>query len=323
MLATLRSLLRLYQGDFVNKSSRKTGRQFLPVVVVLLLTMVVGCASMRKQKIVPESITACREMSRQGVAAMELGQWDQARDILESAVTTSPTDIDARRHLAEVLWQTGARRDAVVHMEAAVKLDPRHAPTVVRAGEMLLASGAIDRALQRAEESIVLDSRLAGAWALRGRIYRQRGENSRALADLQQALRFSPHATDVLLAMAEIHFDMDRPQRCLTSVHHLLDVYAPGEEPQQALWLEGLAYQKLNRPHEAVESLYAASLRGPPQADLLYQLALAEQSAGRTDNAANTVEQALAIDSGHQKSQLLQASLRTARADQAGGTMLR
>ena len=240
---------------------------------------------------------------------MEVGQWDQAREILQEAVSTSPTDVEARRHLAEVLWQTGERRQAVVHMEAAVKLDPRHAPTAVRSGEMLLAIGATDRALQRAEEAFVLDNRLAGAWALRGQVYRQQGETDRALADMQQALRFSPHATDVLLAIAELHYEARQPQRCLTTVHHLLDVYAPGEEPQQALWLEGLAYGSLNRPDEAVESLYAASLRGAPQAELLYQLALAEQAAGRGAAASQTVQQALAVDATHEKSRILMANL--------------
>ena len=57
--------------------------------------------------------------------------------------------------------------DAVVYMEAAVRLDSRHAPTLVRSGEMLLELGAIERATNRAEEAIALDPALAGAWALR------------------------------------------------------------------------------------------------------------------------------------------------------------
>ena len=129
-----------------------------------------GCASMRKQKIVPESIAASRQMSRDGVAAMELGQWEESRSLLQEAVSTSPTDIDARRNLAEVLWQMGEHRDAVVHLEAAVRLDPRNAPTVVRSGEMLLAVGAVDSAAERAQQAIALDATLAGAWALRGRV---------------------------------------------------------------------------------------------------------------------------------------------------------
>lgn len=282
-----------------------------------------GCASMRKQKIVPESIAACRQMSRDGVAAMELGQWDEAHSLLQEAVATSPTDIDARRHLAEVLWQMGNHRDAVVHMEAAVRLDPRNAPTTVRSGEMLLAVGAVDRAALRAQQAIALDATLAGAWALRGRIFRQRGEAARALADLQQALRYSPHSTDVLLDTAEVQYDMGRPQRSLTTLHHLLDVYAPGEEPQRALWLEGLAYQALDRPYDAVESLYAASLRGAPQADLLYQLALAEQTAGRPTAATNTVRQALSLDTQHQLSRVLLAQLEGSAAPGREGVIRR
>jgi tetratricopeptide (TPR) repeat protein len=282
-----------------------------------------GCASMRKEKIVPESIATCRQMSRDGVAAMEFGQWEQARSLLQEAVAASPTDLDARRHLAEVLWQMGDRRDAVVHMEAAVRLDPRNAPTVVRSGEMLLAVGAVDRALDRAQQAIALDPTLAGAWALRGCIYRQQGDSSRALADLQQALRFSPHATDVLLATAELQYSMGRPQRALTTLHHLLDVYAPGQEPQRALWLEGLAYKAVDRPRDAVDSLYAATLRGAPQADLLYQLALAEQAAGQSTAAANTARQALAVDSDHQPSQVLLAQLQGVNSPSSGEVIRR
>ncbi len=290
---------------------------------VLAALILSGCATLRKQKIVPESMAECRQLSRDGVAAMEMGRWDEAHTLLTKAVATSPADLDAHRHLAEVLWQKGDHRLAVVHMEAAVRLDPRHAPTVVRNGEMLLEVGAVDRAMERAEQAISLDPTLAGAWALRGNIYRQQGNVETALADLQQSLRYSPHSADVLLAVAEIQYATGRPQRCLTTLHHLLDIYPPGEEPQRVLWLEGLAYQNVDRPQDAVESLAAASLRGTPQADLLYQLALAEQAAGSVSAAANAVRQALAVDGEHQQSQLLLAQLVESGAPRADGVIRR
>jgi len=275
----------------------------------LVIASVGGCMSMGKKNIVSESLATCRELSQSGVTAMELGEWEKACAVLDKAVSTSPTDAEARRHLAEALWQTHSRREAVVHMEAAVQIDPRHAPTVVRAGEMLLEVGEIDRAQKRAEEAIGLDSTLAGSWALRGRVERQRGHSKRALADLQQALRFAPHQTDVLLQVAEVQYELGRPQRCLSMLHRLLDVYPPGEEPQQALWLEGLAYGAMERHQDAVESLASASQRSEPPANLLYQLALAEQSAGQTASAANTARRVLALDTGHQPSKLLLAQL--------------
>lgn len=254
---------------------------------------------------------------------METGELDRAQSLLAEAVTVSPSDIDARRNLAEALWQKGAYRDAAVQMEAAVRLDPRHAPTVVRAGEMLLAVGAADRAMQRAEQALRLDSNVAGAWALRGRLYRQRGELDRALADMHQALRFAPNDPTALLEVAQIQLELGKPQRSLSTLHCLLDVYPAGEEPQQVLWLEGLAYGSLGRHQEAVTSLAAASQRGDAQPDLLFQLAQAEQLAGYRDAATNTLRRALALDDSHEASRVMLAQLEQSESTASQPILLR
>jgi len=272
---------------------------------------------MRRQKIVPESVAACRQLAREGISAMELGHYKEARTLLENAVDTSPTDIDARRQLAEALWQMGRQQEAVVHMEAAARFDPTHAPTLVRSGEMLLSSGNDRRAFERAEEAIGLEPTLAGAWELRGRIYHQRHQLSRGLADLQQALHYAPQETEVLLEVAEIQYQLQRPQRCLTTLHHLLDHCPPGSEPQRALWLEGLAYGKLDRPRDAVASLVTATEHGPAQADLLYALAKAEVTVGSPEAATRSARQALAVDNGHQASRALLAQLTGSGSDKA------
>jgi tetratricopeptide (TPR) repeat protein len=172
--------------------------------------------------------------------------------------------------------------------------------------------GAVDRALARAEEAIVLDATLPAAWALRGRIYRQRGELDRALADLQQALRYGPNAADVLQDAAELQFRLGRPQRCLATLQHLLEATPTAEQPRDALWLAGLAYGAVQRREDAVANLYAASLRGEPHPELLYQLARAQSTAGRPDEAATTVRQALAADGRHEPSRALLAQLEAA-----------
>ena len=284
---------------------------YLMVLISCLLISAGGCAALRKPKVVPESIVNSRQLSREGLAAMDMGNQELAHKLLVQAVETSPSDIDARRHLAEVLWKEGNQRDAVVHLETAVRLDPHHAPTIVRSGEMLLEIGAIDSAAERAEQAISLDASLAGGWALRGRVYQRQGNVGRALADLQQALRYSPHMTDVLYEVAEIQYQLGRPQRCLVTLHHLLDNYSTGEEPQKVLWLEGLAYGAVERHQDAATSLYAASQRGEPQVELFYQLAQAEHAAGNSAGAVSSVQQALALNSAHQGSQVLLAQLRT------------
>jgi predicted Zn-dependent protease len=89
----------------------------------------------------------------------------------------------------------------------------------------------------------------------------------------------------------------------------LLDTYPPGEEPQTALLLEGLALLELGRPHQAAECLTHAARRGPPNAEVQYQLAQAQLAAGRHAQAATAAEQALTIDSSHEASRHLLAQL--------------
>lgn len=305
----------------VNRSA--AGRTEAVYVLTAILVFASGCAGLRKPKVVPDSVTTCRQLSCEGVAAMQRGQLEEARQLLTQAVSMSPGDIDARRQLAEALWQSGELQQAVVHMEAAVRLDPRHAPTVVRSGEMLLGLGDVDRALARGEEAILLDSTLAGAWALRGRVYRRRGDFERSLADVHQALRYSPNDAALLLEAAEMQYQLDRPHRCLTTLQHLLSTMPPDQQPQQALWLEGLAYGKVNRHDEAAASLYAASLKGPAQPELLYQLAQAQEAAGRIQEAKATARQAIAAGGRHEACQALLARLEDAGAAGMESTLRR
>jgi tetratricopeptide (TPR) repeat protein len=260
-----------------------------------------------------EGIAAARELSRQGVAAMEAGKWQEAEDLLNKSVIGAPEDASARRWLAEALWQRQARQEAIAEIERAVDCDKRNAELRVRAGEMALASGATDVALKHAEKAIGCDPALASAWALRGRCFRRLNQSDRALADLQHALEFVSDRSDVLLDIAMIYRERGLPERSLTTLHRLLDTYSPGSEPQSVLMLEGVVLLELGRPQQACEALAAAKERGPPSADGLYYLAQAYLAAGQTQQATATAYEALALNASHEPSRqlLMQLAART------------
>lgn len=253
---------------------------------------------------------------------MERGDQAVAKDLLLRAVQQGPTDVDARQRLAEVLWKSGAEDEALQHVDAAVRLAPHDANTLVWAGEMRLARGQLDVAVASAEAAIAHDQNCAPAWSLRGRARRRCNELELALADLQQSLRYNPQAPEVLLESAELQYQLGRPERCLTTLHRLLDIYSPGDEPRRALWLEGLAFQAIDRPSDAVASLYAASQRGDSQPDLLYQLAVAQQAMGDLASARATAREALSAQATHEPSQLLLAQLSVVN-DAAPGNLIR
>ncbi|HEX4412883.1 MAG TPA: tetratricopeptide repeat protein, partial [Lacipirellulaceae bacterium] len=226
---------------------------FVFLLTTVMATGFSGCIVFRHKGPTTEGVTASRELTRQGVAAMETGQWQQAEDLLRKALKISPDDASTHRSMAEVLWHRNAREEAIAQINEAIEHDANNSSLRVRAGEMDLATGATDAALTHAERAIRSDPRSAAAWALRGRCFLQKNQSDRALADLQRSLEFAPDSTDVLLDIAQIYRQRGLAARSLTTIHHLLDTYPPGEESQQALTLEGLALLDLKRPQQACD----------------------------------------------------------------------
>jgi tetratricopeptide (TPR) repeat protein len=279
------------------------------IAISLAFCAASGCAILARRDPTSQQLAACRDLTNQGVAAMQLGQWEQAETLLREALEASPDDPETRRQLAETLWRRGNVHEAMSHIAAAVRLKPGDATLVVRAGEMALAAGSREAALADAERAIRLDPQLASAWSLRGRVFRQTNQPDRALADLQRALEFAPKDAALLLELALMYRERGQSARCLTTLHQLHDTYPDGEAPQSALLLEGLALMDLNRTNQAAQVLLIAAQRGPPQADVLYHLARAQSAAGDYEAATAAAQQALAIDASHRGSQQLLAQL--------------
>lgn len=268
-----------------------------------------GCRGMGQKHPVSESQAQCQHYSREGAAAMELGNWRQAESLLRQALGASPTDADARAHLAETLWTRGEQAEAIDHMRSAVRIDPDDANAAVRYGEMLLATGRADMALSEAERALAMDREITAAWALRGRAYRDLGDADRALADLHQALKQDPRSREVLADVAAMYFVSGRRRRELTTLHRLRDTYVPGEEPLPLLEGEADAYLALGRPRQAADRLRLACDRDEPNAHLLCRLAQAEEAAGDPTLAKQIAERALAADANHAPAQELAARL--------------
>lgn len=257
-----------------------------------------GC-HFRGEGPVPRSLVLSRQLSQQGLGAMERGNWSRADELLAQAVKVFPQDAEARYHYAEVLWQRHDRAAALEQIEKAIQLAPEDSKVLLRAAQMHIALDQAPEAGRLIDKAIDADPKNASVWALRGRLRTKAGELRDALADYHRALGYRPDDRQTLLEVAEVYRRLNRPQRALAALQTLSESYPPGEETPQILYLTGLAYGALGRYPEAVDSFSQAQTRGRATPELLYWLAHAQLKAGQRSAARQTAAQLLAIDPRH------------------------
>lgn len=276
-----------------------------------------GCRLPGRDGPVPRSLVISRQLTQQGLSALDRNDWRRAEPLLAQAVETFPQDAEARRHYATALWQAGRRREALLQITEALELAPDDSTLLSRAAEMRLAAGDSAEAAELVDRALDVDPRNPAVWRLRGRLRLQAGALREALADYQRSLADQPDDRDALLDVAEIYRRLNQPARALASLQSLSDGYPPGEEPPQVLYLLGLAYGALGRNGDAIDSFSAARDRGPSSPELLFRLAEAQWTAGRVADAEQNVSRALALSPRHPGSLALMKRMRLAgRGDQ-------
>jgi len=288
----------------------------LVVAVWLCWLPMWGCRLAGRDGPVSQSLIACRQLSREGMAALEQGQHQRAEQLLAKAVKTCPADIEARRRYAEVLWLRGAQAEAIVQIQQAVQYSADDPALWVRLAEMQLAAGRVELARQSAEKAIDLNPRSAPAWAVRGQVMAATGQLRQALADAHRALGYAPEDKAILLQIAKLYRQLNEPHRALQTLQTLADNYPPGQEPAEVLELTGEAQLALGRAEEAAQTLAAALSRGKASAELWCRMAEALWLCGRGPEAFSAAQQALAIQPDHPAAKALLQRLEIARQGQ-------
>ncbi len=82
---------------------------------------------------------------------------------------------------------------------------------------------------------------------LRGQVAAVAGNPRQALADYHRALGYAPGDRQIELLLAESYRQLNQPERALAALQSLAEGYSPGEQPQQLLYLQGLAQRACGR----------------------------------------------------------------------------
>ncbi len=255
------------------------------LAVVGIVALAAGCRLVPRRDPVPEELAAARRLCNQGLCAADEQDLARAETLLERAVNSCPTDIDARQHYADVLWKRGSKVEAVAQIAKALELAPGDVGLCLQGGKMYMDLGLLDDADRLSDDAIRSAPQSAGAWHLHGQVALARGRPADALADFHRALAVAPDDREVLLDTAEVYRMLDKPQRALATLAILGETYGPNQVPAEVLALEGLAQEALGRPDDALASYRRARDKGDASPQTAERIAALSTTAGITTSS--------------------------------------
>lgn len=258
-------------------------------------------------------------------AMREVGQWQQAADIVYSIVAAEPDRADAWALLALILPQLKMLDEADSAAQRALALDP-HSPAALRAlsvirirqqnlGEAvalaeramaqapdcpqtMVVLGIARMAEQRLDEADALFLRAidiaqsAEAHANRALLQMRRNDLGAAIAHGEAAVAMKPFLANVWQMLARLYLRVGRGEDAIAALER-----AARLEPGNAMILVelGESYRLGGRLTEALETLERATAKFPGHADAWANLGVAQQEAARISDAQNSYAKALAI----------------------------
>lgn len=153
-----------------------------------------------------------------GIIEERLGARDRATASYGQAIEMGYGEPDAWLHLADLLMQEGAYREALSVLREARGRFPRRAPVLVRLAQAHLMRGDLDGGHDAASRAVLLDPGSAEARATLALSLRRRGALGRAVEEFLAALDLAPESADIRLNLALTYRELGRGE---DAAHHL------------------------------------------------------------------------------------------------------
>lgn len=280
------------------------------------------------QFVAEEALTGPRSDLEDAIGSLEAqeGQWDDARQRFEKALSLDKSNVRARIHLAVVYRTQKHLQEALNTLAPAAELNPPNAEVLMEMGRTLASAGRDEDAIQQFAAAMKADAAVRGAALDMGMALQRLGRQQEAIPWLQQAVQREPRnamaLTNVGLALtltgkgkdaidyfkralAEspedpviykdlgvCHIQLSAFDEAIQDFKRALELDA--NDPQLHYDL-GLAYKFKDRTDEAIAELTKAGEMDPKLQDPPYTLGILFMQLGRLDEAVVQLRKAVAL----------------------------
>jgi tetratricopeptide (TPR) repeat protein len=240
----------------------------------------------------PQQVERIQQISEQAQAAIDCGEYEQARVELMQLVNEEPDSAEALQRLGSILQLQGRYSEAEACYRAALARDHDYVEALIGLGQVEAQRGDSASALKRFLSAVEIDPHRPKAHFSMGRVLESVGRTDEALAEYFRALAFDPNLVQVIVRIAAIQLAQNQPDQALSRLDQVVELSPDDGEARE---LRGLAHLNLRHLPEAIADLRAAAHRLPDRADVYYHLALALEADHKRADALRAAEQALRL----------------------------
>lgn len=239
-------------------------------------------------------------LNARAYARMSVGRYKEAHEDLRRAVAIKPASAEYTAALGYTLWKLGRPAEAIEAERRAVKLDDKNFTAHYQLGRFLLFTGGqnkqqLTEASTHLRRALEIDPRHSEVRFDLLIAYRTLGDAAQAFAQLKLLEDARPSDPRVTYIDALLASDRNDMTAAINGFREALR-----QDPTLfGAWQDlGLAYIKLGRWNEAIETFSELSKRQPDAVEVAYFYALSLFNAGRAVDAEREARRALRLDAG-------------------------
>ncbi len=226
--------------------------------------------------------------------------WQQSRlyanaiDLYEDTVTNSPGCWVAHNNLGTTLLDADRPGDALPHVQAALRLNPKSAAVHFNMGYALDSAGRLPEAVQEFQQALSLKSDFPQAHNNLGNTLKRMGKLPEAIEQYRQAVALQPDYAKARNNLGNVLMNAGQADEAVVQLQEAMRIAPQLPEVRNNL---GLALANAGRPTKAFEQFREAIRLKPDYAEAWSNLGYALGAAGRNAEAIEADQQALRLNS--------------------------
>jgi protein O-GlcNAc transferase len=195
-----------------------------------------------------------------GFVLREQGRTDEARKVLERAVSIAAEDADSHYLLSSILEKTGPRDAEISHLKKAIELRPDFELARCQLITALINAGSITEATKVCESSLAILPDAAELHFYRSDLYLRSKEKTLAIESCERALALNPAMLAAQQSLSRLLLDTEKLERAEASYRREIELTPEHFGPHHQL---GVVLNRMTRYSEAIERFKRAISLNP------------------------------------------------------------